>query len=414
MTKRLPLEGLKVVDFSWAIAGPVTAKYLAIFGAHVIKVESNSRLDNLRIGPPFVGKPGRNNSAFFANHNPSKMSISLNLKSPEAVELAKKLVAWGDLVVENFSAGQMAEFGLDYEVLRKVNPRVIMLSSSQQGQTGPYAAHPGLGQLLMGHTGFVHFTGWPDRPPTGPAVPYPDMIAPWFSLVSIISALEYRDRTGKGQYLDLSQMEGSIQYLSPQMLDYVINGREGQRHGNFSDEACPHNAYGCLAPSPLTGVGRDGGDRWCAISVHSDDEWRAFRRVLGDPAWASEARFATHLSRLKNVDEVDRLVNEWTSKRSAEEVMRVMQEAGVPAAVVANGKDLAEDPQLQHRGHVVFQDHPGKGRFPYDAPSFRMSNIAPEWRPAPNLGQHTEQVCREILGLSDEQIKAYTEKGAFA
>ncbi len=402
-SKRLPLEGVKVADFTWALAGPLVTKYMAVYGADVIKVESNSRVDNVRIGPPFVGKPSRNSSAFFANFNPSKRSISLNMKAPKAKEsVARRLVEWSDILVENFAAGQMGAWGMDYETLRQTNPGLIMLSSSQQGQKGPHASHPGLGQLLMGLAGVIHFTGWPDRPPTGPAVPYPDLIAPWFSLASIMAALDYRDRTGKGQFLDLSQLESSIQFLAPQVLDYSVNDREGGRVGNYSDEAAPHNAYRC-----------QGEQRWCAISVRGDEQWKALTIVLGDPAWTQEPRFRTHLGRLKNLDEMDSHINEWTKQRPAEEVMHLMQEAGVPAAVVSDGRDIFEDPQLGHRGHSVFLEHGDRGTFVYDAPSFRVSGLDPVWREAPRLGGHTEEIVKDVLGFSEAEYTEMSEAGVF-
>ncbi len=404
--KRLPLAGVKVADFSWAIAGPITTKYLAIYGAQVVKIETHSRPDSTRVSHPFLGKPSRNSSTHFANLAPSKMSVSLNLKVPEARGVARRIVAWADVAVENYSAGQMAEWDLDYAELRKVNPSIIMLSSSQQGQTGPHAAHPGLGGMLQALAGFNHFTGYAGGPPMGPPIPYPDVIAPWFSIVAIVAALEHRRRTGLGQYLDLSQLEASLQFLAPQLLDYSVNGREGGRRGNASDEAAPHNAYRCAGAPPEAG--------WCVISVRSQEEWAAFRRVLGEPAWAREPRFATHEARKASEAELDRRVTEWTRTRPADEVMRLMQAAGVPAGVVASGRTLHEDPQLRHRGHFVMAEHPRMGAYPVDAPAFRISGAPPEVRPAPLLGQHNEQVCRELLRMSEAEYKELEANGVFS
>ena len=400
MAGPLPLAGVKVADFSWAYAGPIATKQLAIFGAQVVKIETHSRPDSVRIALPFVGKPSRNSSAVFGNFSPSKLSISLNLNMPEAVAVARRLAAWADVVVENFSAGQMATWGLDYARIRESNPGVIMLSSSQQGQTGPTASHPGLGGMLQALAGFNHFTGYPDRGPRGPSIPYPDMIAPWFSIVAIIAALEHRQRTGEGQYLDLSQLEASLQFLAPAVLDYSANGRAGERRANASDEAAPHNAYRCR-----------GDDRWCAISVRSDEEWRAFRGVVGEPAWADEPRFASLADRIEHAGELDDLVNEWTGAREAEEVMRLMQEAGVPAGVVANGRDLHQDPQLRHREHFAMVEHPRMGTVPVDAPAFRILGTPPDIRPSPSLGQHNEMVCRELLQISSEEYQTLLDQG---
>ena len=293
----LPLEGVKVADFSWVIAGPMLTKYLAIYGADVVKVEAHVRPDRFRLQPPFLQKPSRQSSLPFADLNPSKRSLGLNLRSPEGIEIAERLTAWADVVVENFSPGQMEAWGLGYEQLRETNPRLVMLSSSQLGQEGPQASHPGIGNLLQALAGVNHVTGWPDRDPRGPAIPYPDMIAPWFSVISIVAALDYRDRTGKGQHLDLSQIEATLQFFSPGILDYTVNGR-GRRPAAATDslEAAPHGVYPCR-----------GDDAWCAISVRTDAEWDALVAVMGAPPWAAELRFATFLERRRNADALDAL-----------------------------------------------------------------------------------------------------------
>ena len=317
--------------------------------------------------------------------------------------MAKRLVAWADVAVENFALGQMAKWGLDYPSLREIKPDIIMLSSSQQGQTGPHAHHPGLGGQLQALAGFTHVTGYADRGPLGPALPYPDVIAPWFAVVAIVAALEHRHRTGQGQYIDSSQFEASLHFIAPAVLDYSANQHVWERRGNASAEAAPHNAYRCK-----------GEERWCAISVRSDDEWRAFRRALGEPSWTAEARFATLEGRLAQASELDALVGGWTQEREAEEVMSLLQEAGVPAGVVANGRDLHEDPQLRHRGHFFMADHQRMGPYPVDAPSFHIRNAPPDIRPAPMLGEHSEMVCRDFLGMSEEEYRELQEKGVFA
>lgn len=403
VAKRLPLAGVKVADFCWAIAGPTTTKYLAIYGAQVVKVETHSRPDSTRISPPFAGKPSRNSSLHFGILAPSKLSLSLNLKEPRAQEIARRLIAWADVVTENFSVGQMGEWGLDYERVRAINPKAIMLSSSQQGQTGPHAGHPGLGGMLQALTGFNHFTGWPDREPLGPALPLPDMIAPWFSIIAIIAALEQRQRTGQGQYIDLSQLEAGLQFLAPGLLDYTVNGREGERRGNASDHAAPHNAYRC-----------QGGDRWCAISVRSDAEWHALCDAIGRSELRQDARFDTLLKRMQHSAALDAVITEWTSRRDARQVMEQLQAAGVPASVVANGRDLHEDPQLHHRGHFITVDHQRMGRYPVDAPAFRISGLEPDVRPAPLLGEHNEFACRELLRMPESEYQDLTNAGIFS
>ena len=402
MDEPLPLAGIKVADFSWVIAGPMSTRYLAVYGAQVVKIESHARLDSARIGPPFIGKPSRNSSAMFGDMNPSKMSLSLNFNVPEAREIARRMAGWADIAVENFSVGQMSEWGLDYENLKQVNPGLIMLSSSQQGQYGPHAHHPGLGNLLQGLAGISHLTGWPDRAPRAPKIPMPDTIAPTFTVMALLAAMEYRDRTGRGQYLDLSQMEATLQYLAPSLLDFTVNDRDGSRHGNDSDEAAPHNAYRCY-----------GENRWCAISVRTGEEWQGLLRVIGEPSWNADPRFQTLEGRREHLPEIDDRINEWTEQRPAEEVMKAMQEAGVPAGLVADGRDFHEDPQLAFREHFKVLEHPGRGTLSYRSPAFRISGIEPEFRRASTLGEHNEKVCRDLLGMPEAEYKGLVDAGAF-
>ena len=397
---RLPLEGIKVGDFSWIIAGPMLTKCLAIYGAEVIKIETHVRPDRFRLQPPFLQKPSRQSSLPFADLNASKQSLGLNLRTPEAIDIAKQLIMWADVVVENFSPGQMAEWGLDYETVREINPRAVMLSSSQLGQQGPHASHPGIGNRLQALAGINHLTGWPDRDPRGPAIPYPDMIAPWFSVISIIAALDYRDRTGKGQHLDLSQIESTLQFISPSILDYTVNGEEGGRSGNRTLEAAPHNAYRC-----------QGEDSWCVISVRTDAQWDSLVGAMGQPAWAAEPRFATFLERQYNVEELDRLIDEWTKPQDPYELQALLQSAGVPAARVNNGRDLHEDPQLRHRNHFTMMEHPRMGTYPTTTAAFDIEGVEPRFTRSPLLGEHTDRVCRDVLGMQQAEVDALREKG---
>lgn len=396
----LPLDGIKVADFSWVIAGPMLTKYFAIYGADVVKVEAHVRPDRFRLQPPFLRKPSRQSSLPFADLNPSKRSLGLNLRSPEGIEVAKRLTAWADVVVENFSSGQMEAWGLGYEHLRETNPRVVMLSSSQLGQKGPQASHPGIGNLLQALAGVNHVTGWPDRDPRGPAIPYPDMIAPWFSVISIIAALDYRDRTGKGQHLDLSQIEATLQFFSPGILDYTVNGQEGGRRGNQTLDAAPHGVYPCR-----------GDDAWCAISVRTDAEWDALVAVMGTPSWAAESRFATFLERRRNADALDTLIGARTASRDALELQDALQADGVPASKVNDARDLHEDQQLAHRGHFVTLDHPRMGEYPTTTPAFDIEGAPPRFTRSPLLGEHTGNVCRDLLNMPQAEIDALREQG---
>jgi benzylsuccinate CoA-transferase BbsF subunit len=402
---RQALEGIKVADFSWIIAGPSIAMWLAHHGAEVIRIESLTRPDELRSYGPFKdGVSNINRSGTFANYNCNKYGMVLNLNHSKGVGVAKRIVAWADVVVENFTPGTMeGKWGLGYEKIRKIKPNIIMVSTSPLGQTGPEARQAGLGLELASRTGFTHFVGWPDQEPVGLAYPYHDTVTPPMSVIAIMAALDYRRRTGKGQYIDLSQHEVAIQHLSPAILDYTVNRREGGRIGNRHPCAAPHGAYRCR-----------GDDRWCTIAVFTDDEWVAFCKVIGKSAWTEDPKFATLLARKENEEELDRLVEVWTVNFPPEEVMNKMQAAGVAAGVIQNGKDLVEDPQLEHRHHYWYSNNHETGSFLFQGPPFKLSETPAELRmPAPSLGEHTEYVCTQILGMSDDEFVELLTEGVF-
>ena len=395
------LEGIKIVDFSWLIAGPLATKTLADCGAEIIKIEGESRPDSHRTGSPFKdGITGLNRGGMFNRENTGKLSVALDLTHPKGVEVARKLVAWADIVVENFAGGVMEKLGLGYGELKKVKPDIVMLSACMQGQTGPYATHPGLGQHLTALSGFTHIAGWPDRKPAELS-PYTDFIASHFNALAILAAFEYRRRTGRGQYIDMSQYESSIHFLAPLILDYTVNRRVANRMGNRSACAAPHGAYRCRAE-----------DRWCTIAVFTDEEWRNFSKVVGNPVWVNNSRFTTLAARKENEDERDRLVEEWTINHSAEEVMNLMQMAGVAAGVVQTGEDLMEhDPQLRHRHSFRELNHPEIGRYRAAGSSFVLSKSSCELSRAPLLGEHNEYALKEILHMPDEEIAELVIEG---
>jgi benzylsuccinate CoA-transferase BbsF subunit len=243
-------------------------------------------------------------------------------------------VSWADIVVESYTPGTMAQWGMGYEDLKKIKPDIIMLSTCMYGQTGPLAELPGFGLTLTGASGISHLAGWPDRPPL-PSGAYTDFVVPKFNVLAIVSALDYRHRTGKGQYIDASQFEAALHFVSPVLLEYTGNGRELERIGNKSTYTAPHGVYSCK-----------GENRWCAIAVTGDHEWERFCEVIGQKEWREDARFATMLARLENAEILDALIEGWTKDRTAEEVMDLMQDAGISAGVVQNGEQLDRDPQL--------------------------------------------------------------------
>lgn len=399
-----PFEGVKIADFSWNATGPIAVKYLALHGATAVHIESSARLDMSRFHPPYAGGVSSlNRSSFWTEFNVNKYGMALNLNLPKGIEVAKRLVAWADIVVESYRVGQMAKWGLNYEEIRKINPEVIMFSTSSQGQTGPRAKQPGVGNMMVGMSGFNQILGYRDGEPLQPYGAYCDWIATRFAAVILIAALEYRRRTGKGQYIDLSQYEATSHFLAPLLLDYQINQRIAGREGNRCPSAAPHNVYPC-----------QGEDRWCAIAVFGDQEWRSFCGVIGRPSWTRDCKFATLLSRKENEEELDRLVAQWTMQFSAEEVMRRMQEAGIPAGLVAMGEDLFKDPQLKYRQAFRVLDHPEIGKHSCNGIGYRLSKTPAEFKMSgPCLGQHSEYVCTQLLGMSDEEFVQLFVEGVF-
>jgi len=394
---KLPLEGIRVADFSWFAAGPACTEVLANHGAEVIRIESQVRVDGLRaLHPQPEGKYGLNTGGWYNNVNASKLSITLNMRHPKGPDIALRLIAASDIVAENYTPGTLEKWGFTYEKLRQVKPDIIMLREPMQGGDGPHANFGGFGAVISPLAGISHLTGPSDRPPVGMGTHYTDyVINPGHAVIATLAALRHRNRTGKGQLIEVAQLESSVSVIGPALMDYAVNGRVQNRQGNRLAHAAPHGAFRC-----------QGDDRWCVIAVFSDDQWRALCRAMGDPQWCREERFATLQGRKENEDELERLVEGWTSARTAEEVMETLQATGVPAGVVQNAQDVLEnDPHLRERGHYVYLDHPEAGRTAYDGPGFRLSRTPGRLRsPAPCLGQHTEYVCKEVLGMDDEEI----------
>lgn len=406
MAQQQALTGIRILDFSWFGAAPIGTKMLADHGAEVIRVESMSRPDLLRL----VGTshfrdytPDINGSGFFNDFNSSKYGITLNLSHPKGLEVARRLVAISDVVIDSFTRKAMRNWGLAYADLVQIKPDIIAVSASQQGHTGPHADYLGFGYNLQALAGINHLTGHPHGYPLGTSVNYPDFVLPMFVASVIMSALLHRRRTGKGQHIDLSQYQAMVSTLGPTLLDYLCNGRVQMRTGGRSPTAAPHGVYRCR-----------GDDRWCVIAVYTDAEWHALCQVLGHPAWTRDARFQTLTGRLRHVDDLDRLLATWTCQHTPEEVMQRLQEAGVAAGIVQNARDLlAEDPQLRHRGHYRLLNHPTTGSTLYMGPAFQLSATPARLRPAPRLGQHNTYVYGQLLRMNDAEVATYTTEQVF-
>lgn len=435
-----PFAGVRVADFAWVIAGPLATQYLAVHGADVIHIESAARPDVLRGGQPMVGgATGPNNAAYFANFNQGKRGITLNLREPRAVDLAKRVISTCDIVAENFTPGTMEKLGLGYQALREVRPDIIMISMSLAGQTGPERSYKGFGTVIQGAAGISDLTGWPDRPPAGTGVAYTDFFASHVSAFLLLSALDYRRRTGKGQYIDLSQQEASMYGLDAALLDQAVNGHQQQRAGNRHPHAAPHGAFPCRAthatgqppasatehappalPSPLPAPApaplpqsalsnpHSADDAWVAIAVQTDAHWRGLRAAMGEPDWAQAERWQTLLGRKAGEDELEARIAAWTSNLDVERAAGLLRACGAPAAVVADARGLHEDPQLLARGHFLNLHHPAQGDFPYDALSYRVNGQLPlPPAAAPCLGQDNAPVFRDLLGLNEDDYRSY-------
>ncbi len=403
MNRKQVFEGVKVADFTWSIAGPMATRELAEHGATVVRVESHKYPCPMRRAGSMMGRAASINGSFvFANFNTNKLGVSLDLSKPRGQEAARRLVKWADIVGESFGPGVIARFGLDYESVRKIKPDIIYFSTSLQGQYGPHSRYQAWGWQAAALAGFYETVGWPDRLPTGIPGAYTDQIAPYYTVCALIAALDYRRRTGKGMYLDQAQFEVGVTFAEPSLLDYGANGRLLKRRGNRDPYAAPHGSYRC-----------QGDDSWCAIAVATDRDWEAFCEVIGDPDWTRDQRFASPAARKENENELDGLIEEWTVRHSAPDVMRMMQEKGVPAGVVQKNEDLFNDPQLKHRGSHDRLSHPELGSVLHQRPAYRLSRTPCRLASTgPSLGEHNEYVFKEILGFSDDEIADMLIEGA--
>jgi benzylsuccinate CoA-transferase BbsF subunit len=390
MTNQAVLHNIRILDFSWVLAGPYATRLLADFGAEVLKVQ-----------PLLPEAEDKFSRGYYNTWNRNKLGITLNLNKPEGVALAKRLVAISDAVVENFTPRVMANWGLDYDSLKKVKADLIMLSLSTMGGSGSWRDYAGFGLTIQAFSGITYLTSFPGKPPLGLGTSYADHIAGLLACFALLGAVEYRRRTGEGQYIDVSQVEAMASLLGDAVLDYTVSGKEVEPVGNSSTEAAPHGVYRC-----------QGDDRWCAIAVFTDKEWLGFKRALGSPPWAEDRRFATLTGRLKNSDELDRLVEGWTRGHTAEEAMVLLQAQGVAAGVVQDASDLAKDPQLKERGFFIELDHPELGKTISDAVPIRLSDTPARYtRAAPVLGQDNDYVYGKLLGMGTDEITELRQQG---
>jgi benzylsuccinate CoA-transferase BbsF subunit len=392
----LPFAGIHVLDFTWYAVGPVTTKYLADYGANVVRIESAARLDGLRLAPPWKdAQPGVDNSQFFASFNTSKRGLALDMSNPRAREIFLRMLPWADVVTESFTPKTLRNWGLDYEKMRAIKPDLIMLSTCMQGQTGPNRDYPGFGNLMAALSGFYYVSGYSEAEPCPPYGAYTDFIAPRFAACALIAALDHRRRTGQGQYIDMAQYEAALHNLAPMLVDYFASGRVLGPTGNRSDRYAPHGAYRC--------ADEDGHERWIAIAVANESEWQSLTAKLGISA--EDARFATMIGRLRNREALDQYMGALTRERNADELTVALQAVGVSAYPVQSCMDIHRDENLEAFGFWQWLDHKVMGPSPYEGFEHRMSRTPGSLRAAPALGQHSDEVLSEILGMTAAEIE---------
>lgn len=395
---RRALTGLRVADFSAALAGPFAGRLMATEGAEVIRVEAVNRLDALRSMSTDPERAGA-----YINTNAGKMGISLDITVPEGLEVAKALIAESDVMVENYRPGVMESAGLGWEAVRKVNPSLIMCSMPAQGGSGPHREYTAYAPTLNGLTGFTYLTGFPESVPTAFAAGFIDQMAGAHAVVGILAALYHRDRTGEGQHIDLSQFEAGVGMLGSAVLEYFANHRVPERQGNRDPNAAPHGCYAC----------RDE-DTWIAIAVGDDEQWTRLVEAMGRADLGEDEDLRTLEGRLQRAAELDREIAAWTAERDAQELMVELQAAGVAAGAVQTMGDLLErDAHLAARGFYEDVDHEVAGRFKLERAGFLLEGTpgSLEGRAGPLLGQHNDHVLSEILGLSEERIDELRAKG---
>lgn len=406
------LNGIRVLDLSSAIAMPFCALTMADFGAEVIRVESHTRINDRVWGALLTGlfpenEPGEEyweESANFHTLHRGKYGIALDLKQPKAVDLLKRLVAISDVVIENNRPEVMERLGLGFDLLREIKPDLIILSNTGFGQTGPWRGYPGLASMMEPLTGLAYASGYEDGDPQRIGNAYIDYLSAWNGLVAVLAALHYRRRTGTGQQIDQSMFQIGMHTVVEPLLEHQLHGAETPHLGNRHRWMAPHGVYRCA-----------GDDRWVAISVRGDAEWRRLCDIMRSPTWCLDGRFGDTAGRYQHRQEIDEHLEAWTREQDAHEIMRRLQAAGIPAGAVQNAKDLLLDPHLRERGYWQMVDHtatPRIGRRPIMGLPYRLSETPPRIRkPAPALGEDNARVLGGLLGLSPDDLAELEREG---
>jgi benzylsuccinate CoA-transferase BbsF subunit len=387
---------LRVLDFCWVGAGAFVTRLLADLGAEVIKVESHAHPDNLRLsGPHKAGAKHLEGSGYFASRNTNKKSLALNMGHPEARALAKRLAQKCSVVTNNFRPGIMERWGLGYAELAAKNPSLIYLAMPMQGSSGPNKSYIGFGSTIAAISGLVAMSGAPDRAPIGTGTHYPDHVPnPGHALVGLLAAIFHRARTGEGQYIELAQLESTVNLMGPSILRYAACGELPQRAGNRREGVAPGGVFPC-----------QGEDAWCAFEIESDQGWQALADVLGHPSWMTDASLATLAGRATRVDMIEGKLAEETRRFQATDLVTLLQARGIASAVVETSRDVMEDRQLKARGYWREIDHAEMGRITVNLPPFfaTAEGRTREPAPPPLLGEHTHEIATGLLGLTESE-----------
>ncbi len=420
MKKATGLKGIRVLDLSRVWAGPLAGRMLADMGADIILIEAPQTLEKevleeakerreagARIPIYPDGDPGDepwDRQGLYNDFNRNKLGIVLDLATPEGQDVFRQLVKISDVVLENYTPRVMANFGLAYAALREVNPSLIMISMPGYGNAGSYRDYPAFGTSLEQHAGFSSLLGYPDSGPYRTQSTYTDPLAAINAASAVMLALYHRRRTGRGQYIELAQIETSVCFLAEPVLDFAMNGRTPERRGNRHPSMAPHGTYRCL-----------GDDAWLSIAIANDEEWQAFIDAIGRPTWAEDPRFDHQLDRWHHQDELDKYIAEWAADQEHRDAMHLLQQAGVTAAAVLNAEELMEDPHLADRGYFREVTHPKAGTHHYPGLPIRLSDMPSGPKlPSPCVGQHSRYVLTEILGMSDEEVTPLFDAGVIA
>ena len=399
----LPLEGLKVADFAWVGVGPITAKALADHGATVVRVESGGRIDPLRVNPPFKDQVfGENLSQFFGTFNTSKLGIDIDLKHDTGLEIARRLISWADVVIESWSPGAFARAGLSDDLILSLNPSAIVVHTSLLASGGPLSPLAGYGYHAAAIAGYYEVVGWPDLPPDGPYLAYTDTIAPRFITPALLAAIDRHRRTGQGCIIEAAQLECGLQLMTPELLDYQVNGRKASRRGNRELEMAPQGVY------PV-----DGRDRWIAITIPSNEIWDSLKQVMGKPVWADDVTFNTAQGRLEAHDAIDARISEWSRQHDGRALEALLLAGSIPAGLVSRSSDLLADPQYRHLNFYRWHEHGAMGHIPYAGHQYSIEGYEHGPRaPAPLLGEHTFEVLSDLLDLDPDEIAEIAISGA--